>query len=98
METSPASKRPIGWLESVQVWLGEVSDLDAAAREVVFNDRRLRFDSLNLATGSGSTYFGHGEWRELAPQRLPDWNTAAAGIGAYKFRDPEGHRLQLLQG
>ena len=32
-----------------------------------------------------------------APQRLPDWNTAAAGIVAYKFHDPEGHPLELLQ-
>lgn len=32
-----------------------------------------------------------------APQRLPDWNPAAAGIVAYKFRDPEGHPLELLQ-
>jgi catechol 2,3-dioxygenase-like lactoylglutathione lyase family enzyme len=32
-----------------------------------------------------------------APQRLPDWNTAAAGIRAYKFRDPDGHNLELLQ-
>ncbi len=32
-----------------------------------------------------------------APQRLPDWNTSAAGIEAYKFRDPEGHPLELLQ-
>ena len=52
---------------NVQVLLGEVVDLDAASREVVFNDRRLRYDSLILATGSGSTYFGHEEWRELAP-------------------------------
>ncbi|MFZ0408324.1 MAG: VOC family protein [Cyanobium sp.] len=32
-----------------------------------------------------------------APQRLPDWNTEAAGIVAYKFHDPEGHPLELLQ-
>jgi len=32
-----------------------------------------------------------------APQRLPDWNAAAAGIVAYKLRDPEGHPLELLQ-
>jgi len=32
-----------------------------------------------------------------APQRLPDWNPGAAGIIAYKFRDPEGHPLELLQ-
>ncbi|QPN66679.1 VOC family protein [Synechococcus sp. CBW1006] len=32
-----------------------------------------------------------------APQRLPDWNTAAAGIRAFKFRDADGHNLELLQ-
>lgn len=32
-----------------------------------------------------------------APQRLPDWNPAAAGIVAFKFRGPEGHPLELLQ-
>ena len=32
-----------------------------------------------------------------APQRLPDWNAAAAGIVAFKFRDPDGHPLELLQ-
>lgn len=32
-----------------------------------------------------------------APQRLPDRNPAAAGIVAFKFRDPEGHPLELLR-
>jgi uncharacterized protein GlcG (DUF336 family)/catechol 2,3-dioxygenase-like lactoylglutathione lyase family enzyme len=32
-----------------------------------------------------------------APQRLPDWNSAAAGIEAFKLHDPEGHCLELLQ-
>lgn len=32
-----------------------------------------------------------------APQTLPKWNLAAAGIQAFKFRDPEGHNLELLQ-
>ena len=32
-----------------------------------------------------------------APQTLPAWNEAAAGIQAYKFHDPEGHCLELLQ-
>lgn len=31
------------------------------------------------------------------PQTLPAWNPGAAGIQAYKFRDPEGHCLELLQ-
>ncbi len=31
------------------------------------------------------------------PQRLPDWNQAAAGIRAFYFRDPDGHYLEVLQ-
>ncbi len=31
-----------------------------------------------------------------APQTLPEWNKPAAGIKAYKFRDPDGHPLELL--
>ena len=32
-----------------------------------------------------------------APQTLPAWNRAAAGIRAFKFRDPDGHNLELLE-
>jgi len=52
---------------NVQVLLGEVVDLDPANRELVFNDRRFRYDHLILATGSGSSYFGREEWRAEAP-------------------------------
>lgn len=31
------------------------------------------------------------------PQRLPDWNTKAAGIRAFYFRDPDSHNLEILQ-
>ena len=31
------------------------------------------------------------------PQRLPDWNTKAAGIRAFYFKDPDGHNLEILQ-
>ncbi|RJP34810.1 MAG: glyoxalase [Phycisphaerales bacterium] len=31
------------------------------------------------------------------PQRLPDWNRAAAGIKAFYFRDEDGHFLEILQ-
>jgi catechol 2,3-dioxygenase-like lactoylglutathione lyase family enzyme len=31
-----------------------------------------------------------------APQRLPDWNKAAAGIEAFYFRDPDQHNLELI--
>jgi NADH:ubiquinone reductase (H+-translocating) len=38
---------------------------------VVFNDRRYRYDHLILATGSGSSYFGHEEWRAFATDEDP---------------------------
>ena len=31
------------------------------------------------------------------PQTLPVWNTNAAGIKAFYFKDPDGHPLELLQ-
>jgi len=30
------------------------------------------------------------------PQRIPDWNKAAAGIKAFYFRDPDGHNLEII--
>jgi catechol 2,3-dioxygenase-like lactoylglutathione lyase family enzyme len=30
------------------------------------------------------------------PQRLPNWNKNAGGIGAFYFRDPDGHVLEIL--
>jgi catechol 2,3-dioxygenase-like lactoylglutathione lyase family enzyme len=30
------------------------------------------------------------------PQRLPDWNIAAAGIEAFYFRDPDQHNLEII--
>jgi catechol 2,3-dioxygenase-like lactoylglutathione lyase family enzyme len=32
-----------------------------------------------------------------APQTLPEWNRAAAGIRAFYFKDPDGHALEILQ-
>ena len=31
-----------------------------------------------------------------APQTIPAWNKAAAGIRAFYFRDPDGHNLEIL--
>lgn len=31
-----------------------------------------------------------------APQTIPEWNKAAAGVKAFKFRDYDGHPLELL--
>ncbi|WP_399238585.1 NAD(P)/FAD-dependent oxidoreductase [Synechococcus sp. CS-1328] len=60
-------RQMVGQAPNLQILLGEVVDLDADKREVVLNDRRLCYDHLILASGSGSTYFGREEWRPLAP-------------------------------
>ena len=57
----------VGQAPNVQVLLGEVEEIDTQAKQIVFNDRQLAYDHLILATGSGSSYFGHDEWREAAP-------------------------------
>jgi NADH dehydrogenase len=57
----------VGQAPNVQVLLGEVEEIDTQAKQIVFNDRQLAYDHLILAAGSGSSYFGHDEWREAAP-------------------------------
>lgn len=37
------------------------------------------------------------EHASSGPQRLPDWNSAAGGIRAFYFKDPDGHPLEILQ-
>src|SRR5215510_15583570 len=37
------------------------------------------------------------EHASSGPQRLPEWNTRAAGIQAFYFKDPDGHPLEILQ-
>lgn len=35
-------------------------------------------------------------YASTAPQTLPEWNKAAAGIRAFYFRDPDGHFLEII--
>lgn len=54
--------------ERTRVLLGEVVDVDTAARAVVLADgRRVRYDFLIVATGATHHYFGHPEWEAFAP-------------------------------
>jgi catechol 2,3-dioxygenase-like lactoylglutathione lyase family enzyme len=36
------------------------------------------------------------EHASTSPQRLPDWNPNAGGIGAFYFRDPDRHFLEII--
>ncbi|HBH74369.1 MAG TPA: NAD(P)/FAD-dependent oxidoreductase [Synechococcales bacterium UBA10510] len=60
-------RQMVGDAPNIQILLGEVVDIDPAARQVLFNGQHYSYDQLILATGSGSTYFGREEWRPLAP-------------------------------
>ena len=60
-------RQMVGQAPNIQVLLGEVVDIDPQAKQVAFNDHSYGYDHLILASGSGSTYFGHEEWRPLAP-------------------------------
>lgn len=52
---------------NVEVWLGEVVDLDLESRTVRLMDAELKYDYLALATGSTHAYFGHEDWATRAP-------------------------------
>jgi NADH dehydrogenase len=54
--------------KNTRVLLGEVSDLDPRTRKVILHDgASFDYDSLIVATGSESFYFGNDQWRVFAP-------------------------------
>ncbi|MET4895939.1 NAD(P)/FAD-dependent oxidoreductase [Sphingomonadaceae bacterium jetA1] len=58
----------LGRYPNIGVVLGEVSSVDTQAREVsLASGETLHYDRLVVATGSTSSYFGHDEWRSVAP-------------------------------
>jgi uncharacterized protein GlcG (DUF336 family)/catechol 2,3-dioxygenase-like lactoylglutathione lyase family enzyme len=59
---------------------------------IVVRDLEQASAPLRQAIAAGSL-----EAISAAPQRLPDSNSAAAGIRAFKLHSPEGHCLELLE-
>ena len=54
--------------ENTRVLLGDVVDIDPASKTVRLADgAQLEYDSLIVAAGSQTSYFGHDDWREWAP-------------------------------
>lgn len=49
------------------VLLAEVVDFDVAERKVILADGEAAYDSLVVAAGSQFNYFGHDDWKPLAP-------------------------------
>jgi NADH dehydrogenase len=62
---------PLRWVlrrnRNTQVLLGEVTGIDAAARQVRIGETAVRYDYLLVAAGATPSYFGHPEWAEHAP-------------------------------
>ena len=54
--------------KNTRVLLGEAVDVDPHARRVILRDgAEFEYDSLVVATGSQSSYYGNDAWREWAP-------------------------------
>jgi NADH dehydrogenase len=54
--------------KNARVLLGEVSDIEPAAQKVLLLDgATFEYDSLIVATGSQTSYYGNEAWREWAP-------------------------------
>ena len=62
---------PIRWIlrrqKNVEVLLAEATGVDLANRRLRLTDGELSYDYLIVATGATHAYFGHDEWRALAP-------------------------------
>jgi len=53
--------------KNARVLLAEAVDLDAENRRVILDEGEIEYDSLIVATGSRTSYFGHEEWERYAP-------------------------------
>ncbi len=53
--------------KNVRVLLAEAVDLDAERRRVILGDGEIEYDTLIVAAGSTDSYFGHEDWRPIAP-------------------------------
>jgi NADH dehydrogenase len=54
--------------KNTQVLLGEAADIDPAAKRVILQDGGVfEYDSLIVATGSQTSYYGNDSWRPWAP-------------------------------
>lgn len=53
--------------KNAQVWLGEATSIDAGARQLILKDGSVPYDSLIVACGAQSDYFGHADWEAVSP-------------------------------
>jgi NADH:ubiquinone reductase (H+-translocating) len=89
--------------KNTRVWLGNVVDVDPHAKLVILADgTNVPYDSLIVAAGSETSYFGHNEWQEWAPglKSIEEATTIRHKIlyafeVAERISDPEQRRAWL---
>ncbi len=58
----------LGGQKNTRVLLGDVEDIDPVAKRVLLGDgASFEYDSLIVAAGSQTSYYGHDEWQKWAP-------------------------------
>src|SRR4051812_41395544 len=89
--------------KNTRVWLGTVVDIDPDSKRVFLADGTIvPYDSLIVAAGSQTSYFGHNEWQQWAPgMKSVEEATAIRHKILYAFEvaerlsDPEQRRAWL---
>ncbi len=78
---------------------GRSVPLDSQSNDLWFQHICIVVNNMTAVSAPICSLIAAGQLQPIssAPQTLPSWNTAAAGIQAFKFHDPEGHCLELLQ-
>ncbi len=73
---------------------GRAIPLDSRSNDLWFQHLAIVVSDMDLAY---QTLRQHQvQYVSTAPQRLPEYISAAAGIEAFYFRDPDGHNLELI--
>ncbi|MFP3547501.1 FAD-dependent oxidoreductase [Rhizobium sp. SIMBA_035] len=61
-------RKTLARFKNINMIMAEAVGIDPSSRTVSLSDGdRLSYDKLVVATGSDYNYFGHDEWRQLAP-------------------------------
>ena len=89
--------------KNTRVWLGTVVDVDPDSKRVILADgTNVPYDSLIIAAGSKTSYFGHNEWQAWAPglKSIEEATTIRHKIlyafeVAERISDPEQRRAWL---
>src|SRR6266481_3465633 len=83
--------------KNVQVLMGEAVDVDPQAKRVFLRDgATFEYDSLIVATGTQTSYYGNDSWREWAPSVPPHRKKRAPGLRSLSLEPaPPASSLQV---